>query len=366
MKKVLFVILFSLLSVIVFARPDSNAKAYIVMEQNTGHIIYSKNMNQKLPMASTTKIMTAIVYLENNPTDPIIYTTEALNTSYGNMLFPVGTKISKTDALKALLLPSSNDMATAFKVSLKDKDFVSLMNQKAKALGMKNTHYVNVHGLDTEGHYSTCRDLAILGSYAMKNKSFRDSMVPKAKITLDIKGQKKEKLIESTFKDFYNFKGAGGIKTGTTTGAGKCFVGYVKRNDIPLVTVVLGDRDALVDTKNIINYTYNHCKEETLLSPGEIYKVKYGKKDISVNVSDLVKIFSDPKDSKIEYKFVFNKHYPIAKNIPVGYVNVFDRNNYICTKTLYSEKSYQNPREIWFFIFVLLLLGGGVWYYFKK
>ena len=366
MKNIFYRLLIIIFSVSLYGRPNNNAKAYVVMEQNTGHIIYSKNMNQKLPMASTTKIMTALVFLENNPSDFVTYTKGASKTPYGNMLFPVGTKLSKADALKVLLLPSSNDMATALKENLKDKDFISLMNKKAKSLGMTKTHYVNVHGLDQEDHYSTCKDLALLGSYAMKNPSFREALAPKATVTLNIKGVKKKKTVTSTFKDFYDFKGAGGIKTGTTTGAGKCFVGYVKRDDIPLVAAVLGDSDAIYDTKELITYTYNHCAKKTLLSPGETYKVKLGKKDIPVKVKDYVKIFSDPKDCDIKYSFVCNKTYPIAKNISVGKVKVFDRNNYICTKELYSVKTHQRPSEILFFVFIVLILAGGFWYYLKK
>ncbi len=366
MKKIIYIIIILILSISLYGRPDSRAKAYCVMEPNTGHIIYSKNMNQKLPMASTTKIMTAIIYLENRTDDFVTYTKEAGTTPYGNMFFPQGTKIKSDDALKILLLPSSNDMAYAISQSLKDKDFVSLMNQKAKSLNMKNTHYVNVHGLDAKDHYSACYDLAILGSYAMKNSSFRKALVPKAKVTLNINGQKKEKTIVSTFKDFYNFKGAGGIKTGTTTGAGKCFVGYVKRDNIPIVTAVLGDDDAIKETKDIVNYTYHHCKEKTILSPGDTYKVKLGKRDIPVKVKDLVKIFSDPKDCDIKYSFICNKHYPIAKDMPMGSVTVSDRNNYVCTKPLYAVKTYQSPSEIVFAIFMILLMAFGYWYYFKK
>ena len=315
-------------------------------------------------MASTTKIMTAIIFLENGGLNKkVVYTKYAFQTPFGNMHFPIGTTLSATDALKGMLIPSSNDLATAVALSICDeKTFVEKMNQKAKVLGMKNTHFVNVHGLDAKNHYSTCYDLAILGSYAMKNSTFRDCMKPKATIKLNIKNTTKNKIVTSTFKNFYSFPGALGVKTGTTKGAGKCFVGYVKRDNIPIITTVLGDDDAVQETKAIVNYTFRHCQYETILRPGEKYEMTFGKKKISVKPGDFVKVFVDPKEVKLKHEIVPVCHYPIAKNSLVGYVKVFDGERLICKKPVYSMKTYLGTGFDYFFIIFVLCVVGLIFY----
>ena len=327
MRKLIFAVILIIISATVYATPSINGKAYVVADAITGRIIYSKNMNQRLPMASTTKLMTALIFLENADfSKPVIYTKEAKITPYHNLNFAPNTTLSANDALHSLLLPSSNDMATAIAISSGGtiNHFLDMMNDKAKILGMNNTHYENVHGLDTYGHYSACYDISVLARELWKITYFRTIPKPEYKITYNENGITKEKLLTATYKEMFKFDGFKGIKTGTTTKAGKCFIGYFERNQNPLITVVLGSKNAMDDTKTLVNYTYQNCELRTIVSKNDILKLIINNIEYKLFVNKDIKLFAD-KES------VFN--------IKIAKEPDSTENNYFGLLTVFSDKT---------------------------
>ena len=285
---------------------DVDGKAYIVIKADSDQILYSKNPDKKLPIASVTKIMTAIVFLENSDlSKKIVYTRKAQKTAFANLNYPVNTKLTSYDALKAMLLPSSNDMAMAIACSSNSRaDFILKMNEKAEELGMKNTNFVNVHGLDNYNHYSTARDLSILGIYAMKKEVFRKLIAnDKALITIYNNGKKIKKEVRSTYTDFYkDIKGADGIKTGTTKRAGSCFVGTAKQNNVRLISVVLGADDAIIETEKLFDFCYKNWEIRKIIDKKDFLPLDIEKEVVLAYPKNDVTVFIPKNQDKSYYK----------------------------------------------------------------
>lgn len=256
--------------------PEIVGESALTMDMNTGEVIYSKNADVKRSMASTTKLLTALLFAENkNKNDVISFTAEAskqpdasLNVNYKKM--NVGDKMTADDAMEALLIFSANDVAymMAESVSGSVDKFVDLMNEKVKQLGLKNTHFVNPCGLENSKdsyNYTTAYDLAIIAKEAFKNQWIRETIAPKnppAKI--NITGSN---IILETRNKLLGKDGNIGGKTGMETQAGHCFVGYYDRDGRNLTTVVLrsvygaNGMSVFNDTEKIANYSYSAQKQ---------------------------------------------------------------------------------------------------------
>ena len=183
LKKLVFPLILTLIMTVT-ASADS-AKSSILADAESGRIIYSKNARQMLGMASTTKIMTAIVALENSSLDETVTVSYAAASTEGSSMYlKAGEKIKMESLLYGLMLNSGNDAATAIAehISKSTDEFAVLMNKKAEKIGLKDTHFSNPHGLDNEHHYSTAYDMAMLARYAMKNEKFREIVSSKKKI----------------------------------------------------------------------------------------------------------------------------------------------------------------------------------------
>lgn len=362
-KHLILVFILLILSSVLFGA-EPTAKAYLIVDAKKGNILYGKNIDLELPMASTTKIMTALLVLENEPLSKIItYDEEAKKTDMGNMFIPAGSKLSVKAGLSSMLLLSSNDMSVALAKSFCSKDeFINLMNEKAKEIGMNHTHFVNPHGLNEDNHYSTCYDLSLLSREAVKNKDFLSFMKSDDKITYTYKGKTGHKKLRSTFGKLYSFYGLKGIKTGYTRAAKKCFVGYVVRGDVSLISVILGSKDAMGETKDLVNYTIAHCDYVTVLDPSKDYIVNYNKHKIPTKPLKMEKIYTN-KDNKIKYKIFPTCHYPIKKNTKIGKACVYDRGRLIDTVPLFSKKTILCSIKDGFITFVLILIVGLICYF---
>lgn len=234
-------------------------KSAIIMEKNSGQIFYGKTMDTKRANASTTKIMTAILALENKKWNSMVkISKQAVKTPFRDLKYRVNDRARMRDLLHAALILSDNGSATALAehVSGSQKAFTAKMNKKAKALGCQNTNFVNPHGLDNKRHYSTARDLAVISQYALKKKNFR-SIVKKKKYTFRTLRKHKKYTVKTTNKLLGQVKGLSGIKTGTTGRAGYCFVGAYSYKGKTYITVVLGSKNQKsrwADTKTLIRY----------------------------------------------------------------------------------------------------------------
>ena len=249
-----FAIFASILSINTYAAepPQINAKGAIIGEMKTGEVVYEFNADEKLYPASTTKIMTAIIALENCSEDEIITVSSTaisgLAESGSSVLLKEGEQMRFIDMLTYLLVSSGNDAANALAehVAGSQSAFVEMMNQKAQELGCQNTHFVNAHGLHNDEHYTTARDLMKIASYAMKNETFA-RIVKIDRTVLPATNKRGEQTISSTNllisrwrRTDYFYEGAIGIKTGSTTPAGLCLVSGVNVDDLTYITVVLG------------------------------------------------------------------------------------------------------------------------------
>ena len=285
--------------------PTTNSKSIIAIDRKTLSILYEKNAYNKVPMASTTKIMTCIVALENSSLNDIVTVSKKAASVHGSTLGLItDMQISMNDLLYGLMLRSGNDcaIAVAEKISGSVENFAILMNQKAKELGLENTNFVTPHGLDDENHYTTPYDLAILTDYALKNEKFKNIVATKT-CTISFNGY--PCTISNTNELLGNLEGVYGVKTGFTFEAGRCLVSACKRNDLDIIVVVLGadtKKIRTTDSANLINYIFNNFKY--------------------VNVSSTInKSFSD-------YTTYFNKNYFLEKTTDTPILKLENLDNY--------------------------------------
>lgn len=252
-----------------------NSKASILVEVSTGRIIYEKNSTTKMYPASTTKIMTAILAIENcDLTELVTVKESALNnipSGYVTCNLQVGEEISVNDLLYALMVPSANDAAyvIAEHVGGSVEEFANMMNDKARELGCMGTHFVNPNGIHNSSHYTTAYDLYLIASYAMQNETFK-TLVSTTEYTLPStnKYPTADRVLKTT-NDLINsnrtnyYKNAIGIKTGYTSQAGNCLVAEASRDGLEFISVVLnGDKTnssiRYTDTIKLFDYAYDN------------------------------------------------------------------------------------------------------------
>lgn len=241
--------------------PDVNSRACVVIDRKTNCVLFGKNENTKKKMASTTKIMTATIIIEKcNLSDTIEISKKAAGTGGSKLGLKTGDKITVLDLLYGLMLRSGNDAAVALAEYAGGdiNGFAELMNAKALELGLTNTHFETPHGLDSNEHYTTAYELALLSNYALNNPTFA-KIVGTKNYTITINGSPKD--LSNTNELLGNMEGVYGIKTGFTNGANRCLVTACKRNNIDIICVVLGadtKKFRTIDSIKLINYVFNN------------------------------------------------------------------------------------------------------------
>lgn len=251
--------------------PEINSRAAIVIERNSQIPIYEKNSNERRKMASTTKIMTAIIVVEKgNLEETVTVSKKAGGTGGSRLGLKAGDKVKVKDLLYGLMLCSGNDAAVALAEHIGGsvENFAELMNQKAKELKLKDTHFVTPHGLDAEEHYTTAYELAIITNYALNIPEIAN-IVKTQTCTVWINGYIKE--IRNTNELLGYLDGVYGVKTGFTNGANRCLVTAAKRGDLDIICVVLGADTKKYRTKDsiqLIEYAFQNY--ETIPIEGTI------------------------------------------------------------------------------------------------
>lgn len=246
-----------------------NSRRYAIYDRASGTCMYGKNENKQTAMASTTKIMTAIIVLENckNLDEVITISAKAAGTGGSRLGLKKDDKVTVNDLLFGLLMRSGNDAAVALAnyTAGSIENFAEMMNKKAKELGLVNTHFVTPHGLDNPNHYTTAYELAKLADYALKNDKFA-TIVKTKYVTIKINDQQKE-LKNTNELLLADVEGVYGVKTGFTGNAGRCLVTSVKRNNMDLIIVVLGAdtrKDRAKDTLKLIDYAFKGFKMKSI------------------------------------------------------------------------------------------------------
>lgn len=251
------------------ANAEVSAQSAILTELTSGRVLYSKNPDTRLPMASTTKIMTALVALEKGA-DTLDEISEISDAAAGvegsSMYLEKGEKMTLRELLYGLMLPSGNDAAVAIaeRIGGSVDDFVNMMNQKAEQLGLTNTHFANPNGLPDESHYSSARDMAKMTESAMKNEAFAEIVKSK---TYKIAGEGKAypRVLTNHNKLLKMYDGCIGVKTGFTKAAGRCLVSSAERDGMTLVCVTLNAPDDWNDHTFMLNYGFENYKLQKVL-----------------------------------------------------------------------------------------------------
>ena len=250
---------------------NTHAQAAALIDVESGRILYSNRGDESMPIASLTKIMTAIVALENGDLSAKVKVGKNAFAKEGSSLFlKLGEEMTLENMLYGLMLRSGNDAATAIAehVGGSEEGFVYLMNNKAEELGLTHTHFANPHGLDAEGHYSSANDLAILTAYALHNPIFKEIVKTQEK-TADNPSDKWDYKWRNKNKMLRLYEGADGVKTGYTTKALRCLVSSASRNGQQLVAVTLNDGNDWNDHASLLNFGFNHYPLKTLIQRGD-------------------------------------------------------------------------------------------------
>ncbi len=342
MKKIVVLILaFAFLMPVVKADSlNLDAESAILIEASSGKVLYEKTPDEKLPMASMTKIMSMLLIMENinngnlSYTDKVIISKNASGMGGSQVFLQEGEEYKVEDLLKCIAVSSANDavVAMAEKISGSVEAFVELMNNKTKELGLTNTNFANPHGLDNENHYSSARDMARLGQELLKHEEIlKFTSIYEDYLT---KPDGSQVWLVNTNRLVRFYDGVDGLKTGYTTAAGHCLTATAKKNDLRLISVVMksSSSDARSkDTATLLSYGFNSFKNNVIYSKDKVLgevKVLNGKLE-KVNVylkedaTELLGITEKAKDYSFNIKVKEIKA-PIKKDSEVGTAEIID------------------------------------------
>ena len=340
-KLCLFFLIFSIYIPCYAEEIIPGAVSGILIDADSGKVIFEKNKNKKVAMASLTKMMSQIIILEeiekgNIKWDDIVVVSKNAQDMGGSQIYiEMGEKISIRDLMKGISMASGNDATVmmAEVISGNEEKFVERMNKKAKELGLKNTKFVNCTGLDEEGHYSTAYDLSIIARELVIN---HPSILEFSSLYEDYlrEGTDKKFWLVNTNKLVHFYEGADGLKTGHTDNAGYCLAATAKRSDLRLIGIVLGEKDSKIrnsETMNLLDYGFNTVKMNKLMSKDEVIKKisidKATDKDIEIVMCDDLNVLENKGSEKINYRFKYNINeikLPLKKGNVIGKVKVYN------------------------------------------
>ncbi|MEG1964362.1 MAG: D-alanyl-D-alanine carboxypeptidase family protein, partial [Clostridia bacterium] len=312
----------------------------IVIEQTSKKALYAKNENIKMPMASTTKIVTCIVALENcDIKKTFTIPKEATNIEGSSIYLKEGEKLTIEELLYGLMLASGNDSAVAVAIAVGGsvQNFVAMMNDFAQKHNATNTHFANPNGLHNETHFTTAKDLAILTAHAMSNEKFCDIVATKSKNITGYDGYNRHLVNKN--KMLTQFEGGNGVKTGFTKVAGRCLVSSAKRNGMQLISVVLNCPDMWQDSANNMTNAFKNYSMQQYVNANQLYNtVKTKKYKIGLAFEkDFYYPIKNGESGNFSYKIKidddFNK--PQLNKI-VGKLFIYDDNCLLFSANIYT------------------------------
>ncbi len=299
-----------------------SGRSALLYEPKTETFIYSKNIDEKLPMASTTKIMTGLLATELLMPDEIITVPkEAVGIEGSSVYLSEGDTLTVRDLVYSLLLQSANDAAEMLAIRMGGDiyGFAEIMNRRAAELGLSNTHFDNPHGLDSETHYTTARDLALLTAEALKNESFR-KIVSTYKYSFMLSG--KPRTVVNHNKLLKSYDGAVGVKTGYTKRSGRCLVSAAERDGLTLISVSLDAPDDWRDHKKMLDLgfsTYERIKVSDIVPPEYSIPVISGTSDtVNAKIENADGIYLIKKKSDPDIVAVKNIRMYVAAPVKCG------------------------------------------------
>lgn len=337
-----------------------NAKSAIIMEASTGDILFEKNSYEKLPPASMTKIMTMLLIMENIENgnlswDDEVTASENASSMGGSQIFlEAGEVMSVKDMVKGIAIASGNDAAVAMaeKIAGTEEEFVKLMNNRAKELGLENTNFKNVTGLEAENHYSSAHDMAVMARELIKHEKI-----------LEFTGTYEDYLRENTDKKFWLvntnklvrfYQGVDGLKTGYTGEAGYCLTSTMKRGNMRIITVVMNEPDSATrnsETVKMLDYAFGMYKVDTIVAKGKVVEKREipsgDKVNIEISAKSDINVLRRKmdKDRDISYKTeVYDIKLPVNKGDVVGKIYLYEGSKKIGSGDLTVKDNVKKAR----------------------
>ena len=380
MKKIITIIIIFLLLIPIKIYAEEiklveNAKSAILIEPTTGKIIFEKNAHEKLPMASMTKMMTLLLIMENIENgnlkwDEIVTASEHAASMGGSQIFlEPGEEMTVEDLVKGICIGSGNDasVAMAERIGGTEEKFVIMMNKKAKELGLKNTNFVNACGLDADNHYSSAYDMVIIAKELVKYKKI-----------LEFTGTYEDYLRKNTPNSFWlvntnklvrYYSGVDGLKTGYTKTAGYCITTTAYKNNMRLISVVMGEPSSKIrnnETISLLDYGFNTYRMDKILSKDKVIdkiKISLGKKTEAKVVSkkDINILNSKTKTKRnITYKVKLNKiKAPLKSGDKVGTIKIIENNKVIMTSDVTIKENIKKASIITVYLRNILDIAKG-------
>ena len=337
MKKIIFIILTLFLGVMSINAEDNltpKATSSILIEASTGKVLYEKDADKKLAPASLTKIMTMLLTMESlesgkiNYNDKVLISKNAASMGGSQIFIEANSRVSVKDLIRGISIASANDAAVALaeKIGGTEANFINMMNDKAKELGLSNTTFKNPHGLDEDGHMTTARDLSIIAKELVKHEDILKFTSTYEEYMTKPNGEKFWLVNTNNLIRFYD--GMDGLKTGYTPKAGYCLVGTANKNDMRLISVVMNEKekeDRSSETIALMEYGYSLYGSDILINKnkklGNIYISNSKNREYPFYLEEDVKLITKKGNEKVNYTYEIkleNKKAPLKKGEKVG------------------------------------------------
>jgi D-alanyl-D-alanine carboxypeptidase len=318
--------------------PEVSAQAYIVIDAHSGRILKSHNANIKLPIASTTKIMTAILAIETieNLNQKIEVPPECTGIEGSSIYLRPKQSVSVIDLLYGTMLRSGNDAAATLAKFAGRNDpegFITMMNKKAAELGAINTNFENANGLHDDNHYSTAYDLALISAYALKNDIFREIAHAER-----YKAESINNIFYNKNKVVYQYKYGTGIKIGYTKAAGRCLVASAEKDGTEFIAVLLNDNNWFNDSYQVFDWAFENYKNYSMVEKEQF--VKYTPEKNPVFIGDSFRCaLTDKEIKQIRFEAIVEPEHLSndSKTIICGSYNIYLGKNKLYTGTLITE-----------------------------
>ena len=330
---------------------NSIAKGMVVIEGNSGDVLYSKNENLELPMASTTKIVTAIVAIENSSDldEKFVVSEKAIGIEGTSIYLKSGEKLSLRELLYGLILASGNDCAIAIAEHIAGLDnFVVLMNEFASNLGLKHTNFKNPHGLDEDGHYTSAYDLSMMTAYALKNPIFRE-IVSTERMVIEKNDLYQARYLKHKNRLLFTDENCIGVKTGFTDNAGRCLVNAHEENGLQIISVVLNCQPMFEECDRLTKLAMSeYMMKEFVLPYNFVSNVEIDKSPKTeigiITIAGFKKPILKSEENEYEVKYILPDRLvaPIELNQGVGSVQVLYKGDVIYQGELITIQDAQN------------------------
>ena len=339
----IFILLFSVPS---YAQISVSAESAVLMCMENGEVLYSKNADKQMSMASTTKIMTSLIALEAGiPNKEITVTKEMISVEGTSMGLLAGDSVSVKELIYGMLLQSGNDAAhaTACIISGSEEEFAKQMNKRASEIGMKNTSFETASGLDGENHYSTAYDMALLACECIKNPDFA-SICSKKTSRLTYGNPPYQRTLTNHNRLLWSYEGCIGIKTGFTKKSGRCLVSAARRNGITLVAVTLNAPNDWNDHISMFDYGFDKCKSfELNCDLADVKLSVCGGKQNSVEVRQAYSLTFPADGNGYSYKIFMRRfeYAPVSEGEIIGNIKYYSNGRIIAEIPLEAANSVE-------------------------